>query len=92
MPDVKYRQWVRFAIPWMLLCSGLALLEWLHTFRDQLAHNIILPLLLALWSIALLLLWDGCTMVRQALRLAIFVLQAVGSMFLVFGFLSHLIR
>jgi hypothetical protein len=55
----KFSKWVELTAPWITLFFGLFILDWLHGFRDRLAHTLIPLFLIGLWAIVLLLFWDG---------------------------------
>jgi hypothetical protein len=77
---------------WAVFITGLLLLLWLHTFRDSAAHSAILPLLLLLWIVLAVAVWDGCKVVAPPLRLALLLLQAVGALSASTLFFKHLLR
>ncbi len=83
----------RFLLPPVVLCVGLALLNWLHSFRDRAAHNAILPALLPLLVIVSMLIKSQtatlCTHPRY--RLTAICLHAVISVALLTWFLLRLV-
>lgn len=44
---------------WGVFATGICLLLWMHTFRDQIAHAVILPTFLAIWVALVLAVWRG---------------------------------
>jgi hypothetical protein len=81
----------RIVIPWAAFFAGLALLVWLHTFEDQLAHRAIGPLLLLLWTFLLAFAWDGCKVITSRSRYLLFAVQAAASLLVCVWFVSYLI-
>jgi len=67
----------RILTGWAAFIIGLLLLLWLHTFLDSTAHSAILPLLLLLWIVFAVAIWDGCKAVTLRLRFVLLLLQAV---------------
>jgi hypothetical protein len=76
---------------WAVFISGLLLLSWLHTFRESAAHSAILPLLLLLWVVLAVAVWDGCKEVTPWLRFALLLLQAVAALSASALFFRHLL-
>jgi len=83
----------RFMLPPVVLCVGLAFLNWLHTFRDRIAHNAILPALLLLLVIVAILIKDQTVTLstRPRYRLTAVCLHAVTSVALLSWFLLRLV-
>jgi hypothetical protein len=77
---------------WAVFISGLVLLLGLHTFRDSAAHSAILPLLLLLWIVLAVAVWDGCKIVAPRLRFALLLLHAVAALLASTLFFQHLLR
>jgi hypothetical protein len=77
---------------WVVFISGLMLLLWLHTFQDSAAHSAILPLLLLLWIVLAVAVWDECKIVAPRLRFALLLLQAVAALLASTLFFQHLLR
>ena len=82
----------RIVTGWAAFIIGLLLLLWLHTFRDSTAHSAILPLLLLLWIVLAVAIWDGCKAVTLRLRFVLLLLQAVVAFCASALFFQHLIR
>ena len=82
----------RILTGWLVFVVGLMLLLWLHTFRDSAAHSAILPLLLLLWIVLAVAVWDGCKVVAPRLRFALLLLQAVAALSASTLFFQHLLR
>jgi len=82
----------RIVTGWAAFILGLMLLVWLHTFRDSAAHSAILPLLLLLWIVLAVAVWDGCRAVTLWLRCVLLLLQAVVALSASALFFRHLLR
>ena len=82
----------RFVAGWIAFGIGLMLLSWLHTFRDSTAHSAILPLLLLLWIVLAVAIWDGCKTVSLRLRMVLLLLQAVVALCASALFFQYLLR
>jgi len=82
----------RIVTGWTVFIIGLMLLLWLHTFRDSVAHSAILPLLLMLWIVLAIAVWDGCKSVTRWLRFLFLLLQAVAALSASALFFQHLLR
>ena len=82
----------RIVTGWAAFILGLLLLLWLHTFRDSAAHSAILPLLLLLWIVLAVAIWDGCKTVTLRLRFVLLLLQAVVALSASALFFRHLLR
>lgn len=80
----------RIVTGWSAFMIGLMLLLWLHT--DSAAHSAILPLLLLLWIVLAVAIWDGCKAVTPRLRFGLLLLQAVVALCASALFFQHLIR
>ena len=81
----------RILAGWAVFLIGLVLLQWLHTFRDNVAHQAIGPLFLLLWVLLLLCVWGGCKTVALRLRYALFTIQVAASVVVCMLFFQHLI-
>ena len=82
----------RIVTGWAAFLIGLMVLLWLHTFRDSAAHSAILPLLLLLWTVLAVAIWDGCKAVTLRLRFVLLLLQAVVALCASALFFQHLLR
>lgn len=82
----------RIVTGWAVFIIGLMLLLWLHTFRDSVAHSAILPLLLLLWIVLAVAVWDGSKAVTMWLRFVFLLLQAVAALSASALFFQHLLR
>jgi len=82
----------RIVTGWATFIIGLLLLLWLHTFRDSTAHSAILPLLLLLWIVLAVAVWDGCRAVTLRLRFVLLLLQTVVAFCASALFFQHLLR
>lgn len=78
---------------WAIFGSGLALILWMHTFSDRAPHRMILPLLLLLWTVLGVCVWDGCKSFGFWKRIVFISVQAAVALLfcilLVFHFLFH---
>ena len=81
----------RVVTGWAAFIIGLLLLLWLHTFRDSIAHSAILPLLLLLWIVLAVAIWDGCKAITLRLRFVLLLLQAVAAFCASALFFQHLL-
>jgi hypothetical protein len=63
-----------------LFIGGLALLLRLHTYRDHVAHLVILPLFLLLWIVLAVCVWDGRRNMAPRLRFILFAAQAFAAL------------
>jgi hypothetical protein len=77
---------------WTLFIAGLMLLSWLHTFRDSVAHSAILPLLLLLWIVLAIAVWDGCKDATLGIRLTLLLVQGFIALAVSAFFFQHLLR
>ena len=82
----------RILTGWAAFILGLMLLLWLHHFRDSAAHSAILPVLLLLWIVLAVAVWDGCRAVTLWLRFVLLLLQAVVALSASALFFRHLLR
>ena len=82
----------RIVSGWAALLIGLAPLLWLHTFRDNGAHQVIGPLFLLLWIILLVFVWEGCKSFRLQLRYILLTAQVAASVILCRLFFQRLIE
>ena len=82
----------RLVAGWAIFTGGLAVLLWLHTFRDQLAHSALLPSFLLLWLILGVCVWDGRQAVSPRFRWMAFLLQAIGALLESAFFFQQLLR
>jgi hypothetical protein len=82
----------RMALGWMIYLIGMAPLLWLHTFINRAVHRAIPPLLLLLWIVLLLCVWDGCKVFSLRLRVFLFSVQLAASVVACMLFVLHLIR
>ena len=91
MDKVTHRGIGRLVAAWAGFLIGLASLLWLHTFRDNIAHQAIGPLFLLLWVFLLAFVWDGCKAFMPRLRHILFALQVGASLWVCLLFFQHLI-
>jgi hypothetical protein len=82
----------RIVTGWVVFVVGLALLLWLHTFRDHAAHSLIVPLFLLLWVILVVLVWDGRNVVAPRFRFFLFSFHALMASVASVLFFQHLLR
>ena len=81
----------RMVAAWAGFLIGLALLLWLHTFRDNIVHQAIGPLFLLLWVLLLAYVWEGCKAATPRLRHVLFATQVAASVVVCVLFFRHLI-
>ncbi len=82
----------RMVIGWSVFVGGLALILWLHTFRDHAAHSATMPLFLLFWVILAVCVWDGRTAVASRFRFLFFSIQAITALLASALFFQHLLR
>jgi hypothetical protein len=82
----------RILTGWVIFGSGLVFILWLHTFRDAAPHNMIFPLLLLLWVVLAVAIWDGCKAVTPQLRFVLLLLQVAVALCASALLFQHLIR
>jgi len=91
MDNLNRRSMGRLVAAWAGFLIGLLLLRWLHTFRDNIAHQAISPLFLVLWVLLLAFAWDGCKAITSRLRHFLFAIQVAASLGVGLLFFQHLI-
>jgi hypothetical protein len=77
---------------WAVFISGSLLLVWLHTFRDSAAHSAILPVLLLLWIVLAVAVWDGCKVIAPPVRIVLLLFQLAAALSASTLFFRHLLR
>lgn len=82
----------RLVAGWAIFTGGLAVLLWLHTFRDRLAHSALLPGFLLLWLILAVSVWDGRQAVSPRFRWMALLLQALAALLESAFFFLQLLR
>jgi hypothetical protein len=82
----------RIVAGWAAFILGLVLLMWLHTVRHSAAHSAIVPLLLLLWIVLAVTIWDGCKAVTLRSRFVLLLLQGVVALALSALFFQHLLQ
>jgi hypothetical protein len=92
MERVTNRGLQRMAIGWIVFVGGLALLLWLHTFRDHAAHSAIVPVFLFLWVVLGVCVWDGRNAVAPRFRVLLFSLQGLIAVLASALFFHHLLH
>lgn len=75
-----------------MFLGGIMFLLWLHTFRDNAAHSMILPGFFLLWATLAVCAWDGRIATPASFRFLSLSLQALTALLISVMFFLYLLQ